>query len=42
MMDMDEREERNSTTNFAPQRKAVALKYEAERDMAPRVIAKGR
>ena len=29
-------------TNIAPQRKAVALKYEAERDLAPKVIAKGR
>ena len=28
--------------NIAPQRKAVALKYEAERDLAPKVIAKGR
>ena len=29
-------------TNIAPQRKAVALKYEIERDNAPKVIAKGR
>ena len=29
-------------TSVAPQRKAVALKYEAERDLAPKVIAKGR
>ena len=29
-------------TSIAPQRKAVALKYEAERDLAPKVIAKGR
>ncbi|MCR5833308.1 MAG: EscU/YscU/HrcU family type III secretion system export apparatus switch protein [Selenomonadaceae bacterium] len=36
---MDEREKQ---TNITPQKKAVALKYEAERDLAPRVIAKGR
>ena len=35
-------EERTTPTNVAPQRKAVALKYEAERDLAPKVIAKGR
>ena len=40
---MDAREDFNQQpTNITPQRKAVALKYEAERDMAPRVIAKGR
>ena len=41
---MDERfNQRNSQPkNIAPQRKAVALKYEAERDLAPKVIAKGR
>ena len=40
---MDEQFQRNSPpTNIAPQRKAVALKYEAERDLAPKVIAKGR
>lgn len=40
---MDAREDFNQQpTNIAPQRKAVALKYEAERDLAPRVIAKGR
>ncbi len=39
---MAERENFPQQTNIAPQRKAVALKYEAERDMAPRVIAKGR
>ena len=40
---MDDREDFNQPqTNITPQRKAVALKYEAERDMAPRVIAKGR
>lgn len=34
---------RNAPTPAAsPQQKAVALKYEAERDNAPRVIAKGR
>ena len=38
---MDERIN-SQPTNIAPQRKAVALKYEAERDLAPRVIAKGR
>ena len=35
-------DERTAPTNVAPQRKAVALKYEAERDLAPKVIAKGR
>ena len=35
-------EERTQPTNVTMQRKAVALKYEAERDNAPRVIAKGR
>ncbi len=42
---MDERFERinnQQPTNIAPQRKAVALRYEAERDLAPKVIAKGR
>ena len=39
---MDERDDLNQSTSVVPQRKAVALKYEAERDMAPRVIAKGR
>ncbi len=41
---MDERFNRNSVqpTSITPQRKAVALKYEAERDLAPKVIAKGR
>lgn len=40
---MDAREDFNrQPTNITPQRKAVALKYEAERDLAPRVIAKGR
>ena len=35
--------ERNPPTKtVAPQRKAVALKHEAERDLAPKVIAKGR
>lgn len=38
---MDERIN-SQPTNIVPQRKAVALKYEAERDLAPRVIAKGR
>jgi len=38
---MDERIN-SQPTNIAPQRKAVALKYEAERDLAPKVIAKGR
>ena len=38
---MDERLN-SQPTNIAPQRKAVALKYEAERDLAPKVIAKGR
>lgn len=33
---------RAQPTNIAPQRKAVALKYEIERDNAPKVIAKGR
>ena len=33
---------REQPTNIAPQRKAVALKYEIERDNAPKVIAKGR
>ena len=32
----------NNPANVAAQRKAVALKYEAERDLAPKVIAKGR
>ena len=32
----------NQSSNAIMQRKAVALKYEAERDNAPRVIAKGR
>ncbi len=31
-----------SAANATAQRKAVALKYEAERDLAPKVIAKGR
>ena len=35
-------DERTAPTNITPQRKAVALKYEAERDLAPKVIAKGR
>ena len=35
-------DERINPTNIAPQRKAVALRYEAERDLAPKVIAKGR
>ena len=42
---MDERFNRRNEpppTNITPQRKAVALKYEAERDLAPKVIAKGR
>ena len=39
---MDERFNNQQSTNIAPQRKAVALKYEAERDLAPKVIAKGR
>ena len=40
---MDEQNfSRAQPTNIAPQRKAVALKYEIERDNAPRVIAKGR
>ena len=40
---MAEQDEFNrQQTNITPHRKAVALKYEAERDMAPRVIAKGR
>ena len=38
---MDERIN-SQPTNIAPQRKAVALRYEAERDLAPKVIAKGR
>lgn len=33
---------RNSPTPASMQQKAVALKYEAERDNAPKVIAKGR
>ncbi|MBR2520328.1 MAG: EscU/YscU/HrcU family type III secretion system export apparatus switch protein [Selenomonadaceae bacterium] len=40
---MDEQNfSRTQPTSIAPQRKAVALKYETERDNAPRVIAKGR
>ena len=35
-------ERRIAPTNITPQQKAVALKYEAERDLAPKVIAKGR
>lgn len=35
-------ERNNPQKNVSPQRKAVALKYEAERDLAPKVIAKGR
>ena len=35
-------DERTQPTNVTAQRKAVALKYEAERDLAPKVIAKGR
>ena len=38
---MDERIN-SQPKNIAPQKKAVALKYEAERDLAPKVIAKGR
>lgn len=34
--------EKFSGANATAQRKAVALKYEAERDLAPKVIAKGR
>ena len=36
------RAENTSAANVTAQRKAVALKYEAERDLAPKVIAKGR
>ena len=36
------RADNTSAANVTAQRKAVALKYEAERDMAPKVIAKGR
>ena len=39
---MADRAENPSTANVTAQRKAVALKYEAERDLAPKVIAKGR
>lgn len=35
-------EERTAPKSVSPQLKAVALKYEAERDLAPKVIAKGR
>ncbi|MBQ3434261.1 MAG: EscU/YscU/HrcU family type III secretion system export apparatus switch protein [Selenomonadaceae bacterium] len=35
-------DERTAPTSVAPQKKAVALKYVAERDLAPKVIAKGR
>ena len=39
---MSGRADKTSAANVTAQRKAVALKYEAERDMAPKVIAKGR
>ena len=42
MIDMAGRADNTSAANVTAQRKAVALKYEAERDMAPKVIAKGR
>ena len=42
MIKMAGRAENTSAANVTAQRKAVALKYEAERDLAPKVIAKGR
>ena len=41
MINMAGKSNKNSPPNVA-QRKAVALKYETERDLAPKVIAKGR
>lgn len=35
-------DERNQKSEDVAQRKAVALKYDMQQDMAPRVIAKGR
>ena len=42
MIKMAGKAENISGANATAQRKAVALKYEAERDLAPKVIAKGR
>lgn len=38
----DEQDSGEQTNEVPPDKRAVALQYNAERDMAPRVVAKGR